>query len=224
VSGDLVIVGTGGFAREVHQVVEDLNDDGAGWNVLGFLDDEPSRHGTQVHGLPVLGGTDWVRGREGIAVAVGVGATAGRRRVVRVLTRASAAVEFPTLVHPLAWVGNRIDVGTGTIVCAGSLLTTDLRLGDHVIVNLDCTIGHDSSIGDFVTMAPSVNVSGAVEVGEGCDLGTGASIIQGVAIGEWTILGAGSVVTKDLPANVTAVGVPAKPIKERPAGWHEDEP
>jgi sugar O-acyltransferase (sialic acid O-acetyltransferase NeuD family) len=222
VSGDLVVLGTGGFAREVHQVVEDLNQDGAGWNVLGFLDDEPSRHGIQVHDLPVLGGSQWVTGRDGIAVAIGVGATAGRRRAVRRLVDTHPAVEFPTLVHPLAWVGRRIDVGIGTVVCAGSLLTTDLRLGDHVIVNLDCTIGHDTTIGDFVTMAPSVNVSGGVEVKEGSDLGTGASIIQGITIGEWTVLGAGSVVTRDLPSNVTAVGVPAKPIKERRAGWHED--
>jgi sugar O-acyltransferase (sialic acid O-acetyltransferase NeuD family) len=128
---------------------------------------------------------------------------------------------FATLVHPLAWVGERVILEEGTIVCAGALMTTDIRVGRHVILNLDCTVGHDCVLEDLVTVAPSVNLSGNVHVGEGCDLGTGATLIQGVTVGAWTVVGAGAVVVRDLPANITAVGVPAQPIKERPAGWHE---
>ncbi len=120
----------------------------------------------------------------------------------------------------MAWVGNRIELGEGTIICAGDRLATELSVGDHVQLNLDCTVSHDSFLRDFVTVAPGVNISGAVTVGEGCDLGTGAAIIQGVSIGHWSVVGAGAVVVRDLPANVTAVGAPAKPIKERPEGWH----
>jgi sugar O-acyltransferase (sialic acid O-acetyltransferase NeuD family) len=138
------------------------------------------------------------------------------------LVEANPDLEFPTLLHPLAWIGNRISIAMGTVVCAGSMLTTDLRLGAHTIVNLDCTIGHDCEIADFVTFAPSVNVSGAVTILEGCDIGTGACLIQGIRVGEWSVLGAGAVATQDVPANVTAVGVPAKVIKERTPGWHEE--
>ena len=125
------------------------------------------------------------------------------------------------MIHPLAWLGNRITLGDGTVVCAGNLLTTDMTIGRHVILNLDCTVGHDAVVEDFVTVAPSVNISGNVAIGVGCDLGTGATLIQGVTIGHWTTVGAGAVVVRDLPANVTAVGVPAQPIKERPEGWQE---
>jgi sugar O-acyltransferase (sialic acid O-acetyltransferase NeuD family) len=218
---DVVIFGTGGFAREVHQVVEDLVDDGASWNVVGFLDDDPDAAGTAVHDLPVLGTRGWVADRGELAVAIGVGSTPVRKRLVADLSSSNPELRFPTLVHPAAWLGNRIELGDGTIVCAGSMLTTDLSLHDHVIVNLDCTVGHDSVLEDFVTVAPSVNISGRVHVGEGCDLGTSSSIIQGITIGGWTIIGAGAVVTRDLPPNVTAVGVPASPIKERQEGWHE---
>jgi sugar O-acyltransferase (sialic acid O-acetyltransferase NeuD family) len=218
---DLVIFGTGGFAREVHQLVEDLVSDGADWNVLGFLDDDPEREGTAVHNLPVLGTRTWPTDRGQVAVAVGLGSTPVRRRLIADLLAANETLRFPTLVHPTAWIGNRIDLGQGTVICAGSMLTTDLRLSDHVIVNLDCTIGHDSAIDAFVTVAPSVNISGRVQVGEGCDLGTSSSVIQGVSIGAWTIVGAGAVVTRDLPPNVTAVGVPASPIKERSEGWQD---
>lgn len=217
---DLVIVGTGGFAREIHQLVEDLNDERASWNVLGFVDDDVRKAGGSIHDLPILGTRGWLGSRP-VAVALGVGATAARRHLVRSLREGGTDLSFPVLRHPRASIGNRVTIGEGTIICAGNLITTDLTIGSHVILNLDCTVGHDATIEDFVTMAPSVNISGSVRVGEGCDLGTGATVIQGVEIGEWTIVGAGAVVVRDLPPNVTAVGVPATVIKERDAGWHE---
>ena len=219
---DLVIVGTGGFAREVHQLVEDVNAEKSNWNVLGFIDDDPQRDNAVVHELPVLGTREWLSEREGLSVAIGVGAPSTRWRVVREMARNNSGLVFPRLVHPLAWVGRRIQMDIGVIVCAGNLLTTDLRLGSHVILNLDCTVGHDCDIGDFVTVAPSVNVSGGVRVGEGCDLGTGSTVIQGITIGAWTVVGAGAVVVKDLPSNVTAVGIPAKPVKQREEGWYRE--
>jgi acetyltransferase EpsM len=60
-----------------------------------------------------------------------------------------------------------------------------------------------------------------VNVGEGCYIGMGANVIQGKSIGDWTVVGAGAAVVTDLPANVTAVGVPAAVVKERKKGWHE---
>ena len=215
---DLVIFGTGGFAREVHQVALDLGAEGAGWNVLGFLDGNVERHGTSVHELPVLGDETWLTGRSDVWVVVAIGSTPSKQRVVRALERAGCR-RFASLVHPRAWVGNGVQVGEGTLICAGTLITTDIRIGRHVILNLDCTVGHDAELGDYVTVAPSVNISGAVRVGEGCDLGTGSTVIQGIRIGHWSVVGAGAVVVRDLEPNVTAVGVPAKPIKTRSEGW-----
>ena len=97
-----------------------------------------------------------------------------------------------------------------------------MTIGRHVILNLDCTVGHDAVVEDFVTSRPASTSPGNVAIGVGCDLGTGATLIQGVTIGHWTTVGAGAVVVRDLPANVTAVGVPAQPIKERPEGWQEE--
>ena len=219
---DLLIFGTGGFARELHQLVEDINVVMPAWNMLGFLDGDAAKIGSQVHGLTVFGGVDYLEHmcERPVYVAIGIGNPAVRRKVVAAVTAHGA--RFATLVHPRAWVGNRITIGQGSVICAGVLATTDIAIGAHVIVNIGTTIGHDTIIEDYVTIAPTVNVSGSIVVGEGADLGTGCTIIQGKNIGAWSIIGAGSVVVKDIAADVTAVGAPAQAIKARRAGWHLD--
>ena len=76
-----------------------------------------------------------------------------------------------------------------------------------------CTVGHDTIIDDYYAFMPSVNISGEVHLHHSVYVGTGAKIINLLEVGESTIVGAGAVVSKSLPANCTAVGIPAKPIK-----------
>lgn len=217
---DIVVYGTGGFAREVHQIISDVNRDQLKWNFLGFIDDDDNKWGAEIHGYPVLGGLDWLRNNSSVHVAIGIGSPVVRRRVALRIEQACKST-LATLIHPLAWIGSHVEIGEGSIICAGTLITTDVRIGRCVILNLDCTVGHDSVLEDFVTVAPSVNISGGVRVGVGCDLGTGSAVIQGIEIGSWTIVGAGAVVIRSLPPNVTAVGVPAKVVKQREEGWYD---
>ncbi len=212
---DLVIVGTGGQAREAHAIVEAL---GHSWTVLGFLDDAAAI-GTRVHDLPVLGGVDWLRDQPGMAVCVGVGLTWSRKALVDRASRFDG-MTFPTLIHPTASVGPRVELGQGTLVCPGAVLTTDIGVGEHVLLNFGCTVGHDTVIEGFVTVAPGAHISGAVHIGEGADVGTGASVVQGRSVGAWSLTGAGAAVIEDVPANATVVGVPARVTRQRPAGWH----
>src|SRR5665647_2274293 len=108
---------------------------------------------------------------------------------------------------------DRIAIGEGTIICAGAILTVDITIGKHVIINLDCTVGHDALIGDFVTLYPSVNISGNTVINDEVEFGTGSQIIQGKEVGSGSIIGAGAVVVRDIPQGCTAVGLPARPIK-----------
>jgi len=214
----VVIFGTGGFGREVHELLEDCIQAQANFDVVGFLDGNARNHGSQVHGLPVLGGLEWLRDRSELKVVLGVGGPVTKRKIVeqiRVLGNSCI-----TVIHPRAVIGRRVEIGEGSVVCAGTVITTDTKIGAFSTFNLNATIGHDSSIGPYCTFAPGANVSGSVTVGEGTDFGTNASIIQGVSVGEWSIIGAGASVVKDLGPNVTAVGVPARVIKEREPGWH----
>lgn len=120
---------------------------------------------------------------------------------------------YPVLMHPSVISSDRVKVGEGSIICAGNIITVNIEIGKHVIINLDCTIGHDAILGDYSTVLPGVNVSGFVKMEECVSVGTGSAIIPGITIGRNTVIGAGAVVVKDLPAHCTAVGSPAKPIK-----------
>ncbi len=216
---EMLIYGAGGFAREVAQLVRDLAGCGAPITLKGFLSDDASTHGTSVAGLPVLGGGEYLKAHSGrFDVAIGIGTPAVKRRLTPLVL--AHAKSCPVLVHPTVVSSSSVMLGTGTIVCAGSILTVDIVVGDFVTINLACTVGHDSRLLDYVTLAPSVNISGNVTVAEGTDVGTGSRIIQGKRIGHWSIIGAGAVVTTDTPDNCTAVGVPARPVKFREPDWH----
>jgi sugar O-acyltransferase (sialic acid O-acetyltransferase NeuD family) len=124
-------------------------------------------------------------------------------------------IKFPILIHPNALIGNRqyVSIGEGSIITAGTIITQNIRIGKHVILNLLCTVGHDTIIGDFSSFMPSVNISGEVVIHNNVYVGTGAKIINQLTIGQHSIIGAGAVVSKNIPERCTAVGVPAKPIK-----------
>ncbi|OGX84800.1 hypothetical protein BEN47_15815 [Hymenobacter lapidarius] len=210
----LVIFGAGGLGREVLLLVQQLNaaTAPAAWNVRGFYDDHAPATAT-VAGLPYLGtSADLNATPEPLAVAVAVGSPASRAAVVARLT--SGQLSFPVLVHPQVALAprQRIAVGEGSIIQQGCFLTCDITLGRFVLLNLGCTIGHDAVLGDFSSLMPHANVSGATQLGAGTYLGTNTTVIQGIIIGENTIIGAGAVVVRNLPANITAVGVPAKAI------------
>lgn len=209
----LYIIGAGGFGREVLWLVKRINKAVPAWEMAGFLDDNELFHGTLQDGHPVLSGCSYLKDlREDVYVVVAIGSARGRRKVVEKLMEYEK-VHFATLVDPSVLCSEYVEIGEGSILCAGTILTTDIVIGKHVIINLDCTVGHDAVISDYVTIYPSVNISGGVTVGEASELGTGANLIQGKKIGERAIIGAGAVVINDIVDDCTAVGSPARVVK-----------
>ena len=207
---DIVIIGAGGFGREVAWLIEDINKVNNEWNIVGFVDDNKSIQGTQINGYKVVGDIDWLEKQE-VFVVNAIGDPIIKKKVMDKLD--GSKNKYPVLIHPSVICSDRVSFGEGSIICAGNIITVNIEIGKHVIINLDCTIGHDANIGDYSTVLPSVNVSGFVKTEECVSVGTGSAVIQGVNIGRNTVVGAGAVVVKDLPANCTAVGSPAKPIK-----------
>jgi sugar O-acyltransferase (sialic acid O-acetyltransferase NeuD family) len=206
---ELVIVGAGGFGREVAWLVEEINQKIPTWDIVGFVDDDkPVGH--PINEYEIVGNTEWLM-KQKMSVVIAIGNPALRRESIKKLSASKNL--YPTLIHPSVILSNKVNIGEGTIICANSVLTVNINIGNYVIVNLSCTIGHDVEIEDFVTVFPNVSISGGVQIGECASVGTGASTIQYTKIHKNTIIGAGAVVATDIEKEGTYVGVPAMKIK-----------
>ncbi|HXN17231.1 MAG TPA: acetyltransferase [Candidatus Binatus sp.] len=210
---DVVILGAGGFARETYWVFLEDNEEKKKWNVLGFVDDNPKLHGTELCNSQVLGGFDWLEQNsdKNFEIICGVGNPRSRKEIA--IRAASLHLDFCTVVHPSARMSRWVELGAGAIVTAGSTLTTQIKVGPHTIVNLNTTIGHDTLIGAYCNINPGCHISGCVKFGDGVYFGTGAVIIHSKSVGDWSIIGAGAAVGIDIPSHVTAAGVPCRVIK-----------
>lgn len=207
----LAIFGAGGFGREVAILVRDIERANPGtFDLLGFMDDsEPEIARVEALGLRYLGDRATTLPAEtSFVVAVGDGQT--RQDVTRALE--ARGLKPTTLVHPSVWIGAPVELGPGSVVCAGSILTTNISIGRAAQINLACTIGHDVAAGDFVTLSPAVSLSGGVKIGDLSTIYTRAAVNPTLSIGTDAVVGAGAVVTKDVPSGATVVGVPAKSL------------
>ncbi len=215
----IYIFGSGGFGREVLWLIQRINDrqekqtGNPEWEIAGFIDDNTEMHGKFMDDIEVVAGSDYlIQQKEDVYVTIAVGSAKVRKNIAEKLGQ-YPNIHFATLIDPSVILSERIEIGKGCILCAGTIATVDIKIGNHVIINLDCTLGHDDVLKDYVTVYPSVNISGNVTVGQESELGTGSHIIQGKQIAQRSIVGAGSVVIRDIPSDCVAVGNPAKPIK-----------
>lgn len=210
---DIVIFGCGGFGREILQIVLDQNAASPTWRVRGFLVSPDLQVADSVQGFPVYNDVRQIGSPEALEFAVGVGNPEARLKVVGNL-RSESVASFPVLVHPRAWIGAHVKLEDGVVVCAGALLTTDIKVREHSHINIGATVGHDSVIGSFSTLSPGVHVSGRVTLGDLVEIGTGACINPGLTIGSRAVIGSAAAVVRDIAEGCTAVGVPARVIKD----------
>jgi sugar O-acyltransferase (sialic acid O-acetyltransferase NeuD family) len=210
------IFGSAGFAKEVLFLIRRMN---ASRSFFGNVDffvaaDMDSSVGSVVQGVEVLSESAFFQRYSGVAknCFVAVGSPSLKRKIAAKL-EVDPSVTFPTLVDPsvvMDQTEGTISLGKGVILCAKSVLTTDIELGDFVHVNLDCTIGHDSKIGAYSTLSPGVHVSGRVCLGAEVFAGTGAVFLEELRVTEQAVVGAGAVVSRDLLQAGTYVGIPAR--------------
>lgn len=206
----LYIYGASGFGREVAQLALQC-----GHHVAAFVDDHHDQYPHGIHDLPVLSPADALDSADLNIFVVAIGNPQSRRAVTERLL--GCGLSLPPLIHPSVIIGAHVEIGAGSIICAGCILTTDIRIGRGAILNLACTVGHDTVLGDYVSAMPAVNLSGGVEIGSETYLGTNACVRNGqpdepLRIGSRVTVGMGAVVVKPVPDGTTVVGNPAKAL------------
>lgn len=206
---DIVVVGTGGHAREIIALIEDINRAGTRWQLRGALVDSEWRHADQLLGYPILGTPDWLATHRGCAAVIAIGASKHRGAMALRLA-ALGVIDFPTLIHPRAWVSQRASLGAGCQIMAGALVNADAVLEDLVLMNLGASASHDSRLEYAATLGPGARVAGGGSVGERAEIGMNASVLPRVSVGADAIVGAGAVVTRAVPCNVAVRGNPAR--------------
>ena len=209
---DIVVLGAAATSHSIMDALESANQLQPTWNILGFVDDNPALHGTEVYGYGVLGGSElvWKPEFRGVSVVIGV-ANEGQLLVRKTIAeRLGLPPErYPVIAHPAASVSPKARLGPGCVILFGTRCSGGASLGSHVVVLEGSCIGHDCEIASYATVCCHATVGAYVRMGEGAFISTAAHLRVGVTVGAESKVGMGSVVLRNVPAGKTVFGNPA---------------
>jgi acetyltransferase EpsM len=188
------IYGAGGMGKETLWLIEDSMYN----NVIGFIDDYKTL--SKLHDKPVIN-----RISNEVSCVIAIADSKSRKKI-----SLNESLNFVNVLHPKLSFHKSNIIGVGNIISKGVVITVDIKIGNHVIINSNSTIGHDTIIEDYVSIMSGVHISGNVIIKEGTFIGAGAVVLQNIKIGKWCTIGAGAVVTKDINDGKTCLGIPAK--------------
>ena len=206
---EVVIVGAGGFGKEVAFLINLLKD----YKLVGFVDDSIDVLPESICNRAILGGLGYLESyEEKIYVAIAVASPTLKESIYLKLLKNSNLI-FPNIISDSSLVGFNIAMGIGNILMPYTTLTADINIGNFNMINMHSTIGHDVNLGDFNSIFPNVNISGNNHIGKNNQIGVGTKTIPNITIGNETIIGAGSTVIRDIRNKTKNVGTPTRVIE-----------
>lgn len=200
----VAVIGAGGHATVVASTLI-----AAGHEVAGFYADVPSSWGSEILGIPVIGPISEVTSAHCSHAIIGIGENDARKRFSQQID-----IDWITAIHPFSWVHPDVPIGAGTVVCAGAIVQPDAQIGSHVILNTKASVDHHCRVGDYAHIAVA-HLAGRASIDEGVFMALGSTVLPKLNVGAWSTVGAGAVVTKNVPPNTTVVGTPARPLGSR---------
>jgi len=208
----IIVIGSSGHAK----VIIDAINKGGHYEVIGLIDDF-REVGETTLGIPVIGKVHDIDAHKNIncSFIIAIGDNKDRNMIYSKLLE--LRLNYINVIHPSAVIGSGVDMGVGNFIAAGAIINSGTVIGNHCIINTGAQLDHDNMIKDFVSIAPKVALAGNVTVGRGSYIGIGSSIIEKIEIGNQTIIGAGSVVTRNIPRFKVAYGSPCKEQYDRHA-------
>jgi UDP-N-acetylbacillosamine N-acetyltransferase len=208
----IVIWGASGHALAVSNVAILCGQ----YEIAGYLDSvNPDKKGEIFNGKPVLGGLEALPSLKQANInhiALGFGHCKARVELAEMLKKNN--FKIATLIHPTAVIAENVEIGEGTVILAGAIIDPECQIGRYAVINNGAIVNHGSIISDGVHVCPGVSLGGNVNI-EICSwIGIGSCVIERIVIGEGSFIGAGSVVTKNIPAGSLAYGNPARVIRK----------
>jgi sugar O-acyltransferase (sialic acid O-acetyltransferase NeuD family) len=192
------IIGYGGFGREVRGLLLDNNPNEI---VHFFVDDEYVDNNTNP--ISSLNINEY-------EVVIAIGNPNLREQIYKKLPKNT---KYFTVIHKSVQIlDSNVEIGEGSIICPNTILTTNIKIGNHTHLNLDTTIGHDTITGDFFTTAPGVKISGNCIIGDRVYFGTNSSVREKITICDDVTIGLNGGVVKNINEPGTYVGVPVKKL------------
>lgn len=203
----ILVFGSSGHAKSIAVVLELLN-----YEIVGFIDSFLPK-GTKVLSYRIIGNETILSGSMEVYgtnnIVVGIGDMFNRHRIVKKINSINPDLNFPVIISPKSYVADYTSIGKGTVVLSNALINVEDSIGEFCIINSSCIIEHNSVIGNYCNVSSGANIGGNVTIDDNTFIGSSVTIIQKRNIGRNSVIGAGAVVTKNIPDNVLAVGVPA---------------
>ncbi|MSN27147.1 MAG: acetyltransferase [Geobacter sp.] len=214
-SNKLLLFPFGGNAREALMSVFAINAKSKEWDILGFIDDDSSRHDSECCGVKVIGGRDVLtKIPDALVLAVPGSPTSYPRRKEIIGSLNLDESRFANIIHPSVVIAPDAKIGYNTVIMPNVVISCGVRIGNHCIILPNTVISHDSIVDDFCCFGSNISVSGSVRIGSSCYIGSGSKMRENITIGERTLIGLGSNVISDIEKSVVAAGSPAKVIRK----------
>ena len=204
----IIIIGSGGLSRSIVDTILEMK-----LEIKGVIDLEYSGKEEVVYGSRVIGNLDFLDSItiDKYSLVMAIGNPAIRKKYYTNLVK--RGFSFTTIIHPKTIISNNnVTIKNGCVICAGSMIMSDVMVGENSLICTGAIVEHETQIGSHCTISPGVKIAGRVKIYDGVQIGIGASVIDKLIIGSDVIIGAGSVVLTQVQKNLIVAGVPAKII------------